>query len=468
MNPLSSLFLLFYCILRLEFGRAFPLLSPQSPSSTSTTQRQDRTPTTTNTLTKLYATPQITNRIDVSEYSPRNGETFVGWATHYGVIPENFQINPRSSTNWGAESMVAAPAGSRVLFVPAMLRMTSQAARDQDFANLASTIDQYIDPSKNDGDVCLSDHLFLFLKILQEYDMGTNSGYFPWLDALPRKFSTALSFDNFEMDCLPPFVKFLAERDRENFNLFVIVLQQLDTPTISKDTKSDMDALRWAFNVVFTRARPSFGGAEMIPFSDMMNHAWNANCEVQYDEEGNVHVVLRRDVPAGEGLTKCYGQPTNPSRFMSTYGFFDASPPTTYCKLMPTLAVTPELMNLGFEYDRMVFSVDAGEVAPEVWDVMLYLNLGKSDINMQRQFYQAHMTGDGQTKAAMHQQYAGQTVYSLLQHVSEVLDEIAECQDTMDQGGMGLKHENLTTIRRHNEFVRQVFAKVQKNLQQMI
>jgi SET domain len=445
-----SLLLFLLSILRLECGGAFQL--SRGPSA-----RQE--------FTRIYSTQ--TARIDVSEYAPRNGQTFVEWATHYGVVPDNFQINPRSS-NWGAEALYAAPAGSRVLFVPGMLRMTAQAAREQDFSNLVSTIDQYIDPSTNDGDVSLSDHLYLFLKVLQEYDLGRDSGYYPWLDAMPRKFPTAISFDDFEMDCLPPFVKFLAERDRENFNLFVIVLQQLDTPTISQDTKSDMAALRWAFNVVFTRARPAFGGAEIIPFSDVMNHAWNANCDVQYDNDGNVYVVLLRDVQAGDALHKCYGQPTNPSRFMSTYGFFDASPPTTYCKLMPTLAVTPELKNLGFEFDRMVFSVDAGDVAQEVWDVMLYLNLGRSDASTQRQFYQAHMTGDAQTKAAIHQQYASQTVYSLLEHVSQVLDEIAECQDTMDQGGMGLAHENLTTIRRHNEFVLQVFSKVQKNLQQMI
>lgn len=446
----AVMFLLSVLLLSVDLGQSFNVC--HAPSARPQT-------------TRLFST-QI-KRIDVSEYAGRNGQTFVDWATHYGALPENFQINPRSS-NWAAEAIQPAPAGSRLLYVPGILKMTAQAAREQDFANLASTIAQYIDPSKNDGEVLLSDHLYLFLKVLQEYDLGESSGYYPWLDALPRKFSTSLGFDDFEMDCLPPFVKFLAERDRENFNLFVIVLQQLDVPTIGDVTKSDMEVLRWAFNVVFTRARPAFGGAEIIPFSDMMNHAWNANCEVQYDNEGNVHVVALRDIQAGESLHKCYGQPTNPSRFMSTYGFFDASPPTTYCKFTPTLAVTPELQNLGFEYDRMVFSVDSGDVAQEVWDVMLYLNLGKSDVNAQQQFYQAHMTSDEQTKAQIHQQYAGQTVYSLLEHVSEVLDEVAECQDTMDQGGMGLKHENLPTIRIHNEFVRQVFSKVQKNLQQMI
>lgn len=443
-----------------RFGcSAFSLFSPQTKGTTSIP-----------TSSQLYSTQ---TKVDISETAPRNGQYFVDWASYYGIQSENFQINPGTSgamgSNWGAETSQAASAGSRVLFVPNMLRMTSQNARDQDFSNIASMIEtQYIDPSKNDGEVALSQHFYLFLKILQEYDLGSESPYYPWMDAMPRTFSTALSFDDFEMSCLPPFVKFLADRDRENFNLFVWVLQQLNTPTISASTKANMQVLQWAFNIVFTRARPAYGGAEIIPMSDMMNHAWNANCVVQYDDDANVHVVLQRDVPAGEALSKCYGQPTNPSRFMSTYGFFDASPPTTYCKLMPSLLEQmPELANLGFDYNRMVFSVADGEVAPEVWDVMLYLGLASTNPTLQQEFYQAVVQGDDAKKARIHQQNMSQTVYNLLAHVSEVLEEIADCQEVMDQGGMGLAHKNLPTIRRHNEFVRQVFIKVQRNLQQM-
>jgi hypothetical protein len=106
----------------------------------------------------------------------------------------------------------------------------------------------------------------LFLKVLKEYDLGTESPYYAWLDALPRKFNTAVNFRDVETDCLPPFVKFLSLRDQNNYSLFARTLKELYTPEISDETKNNMDITKWAFNVVFTRARESFGAAEIIPY----------------------------------------------------------------------------------------------------------------------------------------------------------------------------------------------------------
>jgi len=404
--------------------------------------------------------------VNLSTQAPRNAEGFLEWADYYGINRENYQLS-LGDTNWGGVATHSAPAGSRVLYVPGVLRMTSQNAREQDFADLEPYIAQTIDATTSNGIIELKSHFYLFLKLLQEYDMGNQSPYFPWIDALPRKFNTALTFDDFEMDCLPPFVKFLANRDRDNYELFVEVLQSANTPSISDDTKYNPDVTKWAFNVVFTRARAAFGEAEIIPMADMLNHVWNANAQVQYDDAGDVHVVLLRDVQEGEPLSKCYGQPTNPSRFMATYGFFDASPPATYCKLFPDIVVTPELANMGFGYDRMVFYVENGGIAEEVWDVLLYTLLGNVDPGVQQQLYEAHMTGDVETKGQIHQFYLAQTSSALLEHVNDMLQELQECAETMDEGGMGLTHENLPMIRRHNDFVRQTFLKVKKNIEQI-
>lgn len=431
-----------------------------TPAIPSTRTRTTRTPASTS---KLFSVQ--TYKVDVSENAARNYNSFIEWANYYGIVQENFQLNPKSD-NWGAVAAVAAPAGSRVLLVPAVMRLWSQTLR-QEFAAVEPMVNQYIDPTTSNGDIDLRNHFYLFLKVLQEYDLGDQSPYFSWLDALPRKFSTAINFDDFEVGCLPPFVKFLARRDRHNYDTFVNLLQGIDTPTISPATKSNTEITKWAFNVVFTRARASFGEAEIIPMSDMLNHCANPNVDIQFDDEGNVHVVLFRDVQPGDPLTKCYGQPTNPSRFLATYGFFDPSPPSTYCKLLPGLVVTQELKNLGFEYDRMVFYVENGDIAQEVWDVMLYTVLENIDPAVQQQFYDAHMRGDFETKQQLHQYYSAQTCNGLLQHVNEMLDEVAECQDEMDQGGMGVAHANLPMIRRHNDFVRQTFTKVKRNLERM-
>ena len=415
-----------------------------------------------------------TTTIDVNpETAVRNPQSFWEWAEYYGIVLENVQLNTQSN-NWGLLAAYDAPAGSRVLFVPSSLRLSSDSIREQDFTpTQQQSIAQYIDATYNDGDtdIPLSCHFYLFLKVLQEYERGlTDSPYGAWWDAMPRKFSTSTTFSAFEMDCLPPFVKFLAHKDQYNCDLFQIVLNAIDTSTtISDATKNNEEVFKWAFNVVFSRARasPYTGEAEIIPVSDMINHNANPNVEVQWDQEGNVHVVLLRDVQAGEQLYKCYGQPTNPSRFLATYGFFDASPPATYCKLYPGLEASEELRNLGFGYDRMVFYTDTGAIAEEVWDVMLYGCLSGDPVT-QQQFYQAHMTGDTETKSQLHQYYMSDTCSALLKHVDETLEELEKCEKTMDAGGMGLVHKNLPMIRRHNDFVRQLFTKVKRNLESIL
>lgn len=439
----------------------FSFLVTNSLAFQVSTQNANAKPSSSTQLFSL-----ATVQVDVRPEAPRNYQSFLEWAAYYGVGQENYQLNPKSS-NWGVTATHPAPAGSRVLFVPALLRMSSEQLRAEEFPDLQPIITQALDPTTSNGEINLPNHFYLFLKVLQEYELGDQSPFFNWLDALPREYSTALMFSEFEMDCLPPFVKFLAKRDRHNYDQFVGLLQQLNTPTISEYTKSNPQVLQWAYNVVFTRARGVYQEAEIIPMSDMLNHDSNPNVDVQYDDEGNVHIVLFKDVQAGEGLHKCYGQPTNPSRFLASYGFFDASPPCTYCKLYPGLIVTPELRNLGFEYDRMVFYVDNGAIANEVWDVMLYCTLEHIDPSVQQQFYDAHMMGDEDTKAQLHQYYMAQTCDGLLQHLNECLENIADCEKTMDQGGMGLVHKNLPMIRRHNDFVRQTFTKVKKNVEQM-
>ena len=439
------------------------LFSWLSSSSTWAFQAAVRLHSNVPSASKLFSLQQQT--VDLSIYAPRNYDGFINWASYYGVSQENFQIAAQSG-DWGVVAAQPAAAGSRVLYVPSMLRLTSSGVRETDFNNIDGFVKAYFDATNSQGDINLGCHFYLFLKVLQEFDLGDQSAYFPWLDALPRKFTTAIMFDDFEIDCLPPFVKMLALRDRSNYELFVEVLQQVPTPTISDRTKYSPDITKWAFNVVFTRARAAFGEAEIIPGPDMLNHESNPNVEVQYDNEGNVYVMALRDIYPGEPLHKCYSQPTNPSRFLATYGFFDTSPPATYCKLFAGQTLTPELANLGFKYDRMVFYVDNGAIAEEVWDVMLYTVLGNIDPSVQQQFYQAHMTGDANTKAQLHQYYMPQTCAGLLDHVNNMLVELGNCQAKME--GRGLQHEHLPMIRRHNEFVQQTFLKVKSNLEQMM
>ena len=100
----------------------------------------------------------------------------------------------------------------------------------------------------------------------------------------------------------------MSRRYQSNWDLFITCLNEAQTPTISDAVKPNPVITNWAFNVVFTRARASFGEVEIIPMSDMLNHNSVPNVDVQYDNEGNVHVVFLRDAMPGEQLFKCYGQ----------------------------------------------------------------------------------------------------------------------------------------------------------------
>mmetsp|Transcript_41741 Transcript_41741/g.83025 ORF Transcript_41741/g.83025 Transcript_41741/m.83025 type:complete len:447 (-) Transcript_41741:132-1472(-) len=432
-------------MLRFLFSSAL-LLSPISSFHLPSTLRHP---------TQLFA-------LSVVENTPREYQNFAGWSNHYGMMMENgFQLTENNG-DWSVMSAMPVARGSRVLYVPGMLALSSKRAKAEDFPGLES-IEQFLDKK---GAADLVPQFYLFLKVLKEYENGEQSPYYPWFDAMPRKFSTAVNFDDFEMQCLPPFVASLARLDRINFGTFTEALQRVNPDYIRQETKADSVAIKWAYNVVFTRCWSKTGDeVEIVPMADMFNHAANANVEVKYDDQGNCHVILMRDAQQGEPLCLSYGNPANPSRFLSTFGFLDQSPPATFCKIM-TARPSKELKNLGYDFSRMVFYVEDGAIAEEVWDVVLY-SLLENRPDIRKAFYHAHMIGDRETKVMMHSQYLGETITVLLAHVDKTLSELDVLADKMrNEGPDG--HENLIMIWHHNEFVRATFLKVKARLDRML
>ena len=49
----------------------------------------------------------------------------------------------------------------------------------------------------------------LMVKILSEYDAGTNSPWYPWLASLPKQFYNGVSMTDACYDCLPPYAGWL-------------------------------------------------------------------------------------------------------------------------------------------------------------------------------------------------------------------------------------------------------------------
>ena len=184
-----------------------------------------------------------------------------------------------------------------------------------------------------------------------------------------------------------------------------------------------------------------------------------------FDEEGGCSVYTTTDVQAGSPLRMSYGDPTNPSKLFAKYGFLDESSPATFCKMI-NIRPNQELLDLGYDFSRMLFYQGTGEVSPEVWDILLYQRLA-SNRNDQLAFYQAHMNGDEDTKNAIHQHYFADTSAALMKHVDtflQQLDELSAKGDGKDRN----EHPRLPLILRHNEFVKETFLAVKANLDPMV
>lgn len=428
------------------------------PSSGSTRVRQQSKPT-----------HQLSSFVDTDESAPRNFDTLDEWALNCGVQKSGgFQwtTEPNDNTVDGREVNVGVmtnqdiPTNEPVLFVPSSVILTGQKAReeleiDEGAESLLRRWDsqQYIP------------HYYLMLKILAEYEKGDQSPWYSWLNSLPRYFSNGSSMTQFCCaKLLPPFAGELANQERIRFTYFYKALK--DNPVVFDERiqTNDIDLARWAFAVVFTRCTPFGGGdgtdAQIIPIADYFNHGTETEVGLNIDEEGNAYVYATKDIPAGSPLRVSYGEPTNPSYLFARYGFLDESSPATFCKIMIP-DPSPELVNMGCDPSKMLFYKDTGEVSQEVWDVLLYQML---DPASQQALYQAHMSGDYNTKQQFHQQYYPQTYAALQHHLSTFLGELDVLVQNADGKNMNI-HPRIPLVLKHNGFVRQTFLLVQQRLQ---
>lgn len=399
---------------------------------------------------------------------PRDVESFQNWAMQCGVTPENgFTLVPDmvdGNEDWFAATASGGTAGSRVLYCPSDVILSASRA-EQEFGDYAGYSLQKL---QQEGMSHLSQEFYLFLKILAEYEKGYDSFYYSWIEACPKVWTTAASMDDFCLKCLPPFLKKLCIAEQKQLDVFRDALRSFDY--ISFETKGDKALAQFAYNVVNTRAFPTDSGdLQMVPLADMLNHGYPANCELQFDDYGDCHVLLTQDVQPGSPLLLSYGELSNPSRLMSKYGFLDDYSPAQYCKILISNP-SVEIENIGYDPSRMVFYTEDGGISEEVWDVMLYSRLKRKPQEEYqedaRRFYEAHMTGDANTKSAIHAKYMSDTVGALKRHVGNVLSEVSELKVKTNVFDAS-KHPRLPLIRRHNDMVISTFQKVLANLEQI-
>lgn len=344
------------------------------------------------------------------------------------------------------------PAGSPILYVPNVVILSSYSAITE-FGRLEDA-ENRLRSLNAESQIR---HYYLMLKILAEWELGTQSEWYTWLNSLPRYYSNAVSMTPFCCKCLPNLMADLARKERASMNNLMIK----QVPFLSIETRCNADLWVWAYQVVYTRsfeANDGSGDLCIVPMGDYFNHGAEANIAMKYDDSGNFRVGTTRDVPAGSPLHMSYGDPTNPSFLFARYGFLDRSSPATFCKIMLPY-VSDELLGLGYTHERMLFYKDTGEVSREVWDVLLYQVLSAPNIALGKNLYKAHMDGDEQTKQLLHEQYYSETSRKLLIHIDSFIQQLEEL--SAKTIGMDInQHPRLPIILNHNEFVRDTFLAV--------
>ena len=395
------------------------------------------------------------------------------WATNAGIQKvDGLELYSEDGLDWQYITTADIPSGTTLMYIPAGVCLSSSAVATELNAMSNGGLAQAVDQLDRVGGRNSVADFYLFVKLLVEFEQQENSPFFPWLDSLPRLFFNSCSMTDFCYECLPPLVFSLSRLERVKFDNFKQVLDKVDL--VSDYTKNNLDAIKWAFNNVYTRAYADKDGqgsdVSITPLGDMFNHGTETEIEVYFDEGGNAMVYTTADVAANSPLRISYGCPTNPSFLFARYGFLDETSPATFCKMMD-IPKTEENVNMGMDFSKMLFYHDTGDISQEVMDLVLYakvltkLKSSPETDGYRQAFYEAHMNGDENTKAQIHEQFRYETLSDIKSHVDAFLESL----DLLEQKSWGkdpAEHPRLPLILRHNNFVKETFTKVSQNLSQ--
>jgi hypothetical protein len=207
---------------------------------------------------------------------------------------------------------------------------------------------------------------------------------------------------------------------------------------------------------------------DIVPMGDMFNHGDPAQVYIFYDKDGDCSIRLKEDVAAGTSLCLSYGRSTNPSRFLSVFGFVDESQPSIFCQILVNQP-SQRHKDMGYDNAKMVFSTSDGTIAEEVWDTVLYSILEQAP-QIQEAFYQAHVQGNLEAKCAIRRQFSLETGIMIRRHVDGTLTELKPLLKKVDDLGETAfgHHPRLALIQRHNAFIYRTFSRVKARLDETL
>ena len=414
----------------------------------------------------------VTQRIySLAPTLSRDLDTFKHWSKTNGIIlVDGMELSLSSEeegNDWSLKLTKPLEEAQCLLTVPNSLILSSPKIKEE----LGDNVQRAVNHLKSKNIEPQSHQFYLWIRLLLEHEKGQESAWFGWMQSLPKTFDSAVSMDEVELECLPPFAWSLAKMVRFHYQVFLEALDLVDDTFISPDIKSNSELLLWTFNVVFTRC---WGKADfedddrhdLVPMGDMFNHGEPANVFIDYDEDSHdCNIVLKEDIDPSTPLKLSYGHATTPSKFLSIFGFVDFSQPKIFCQI---LAKDPSKrhVDMGYDTDKMLFDTQDGSISDAVWDVTLYSILDQLP-ETQEQLYDAHMAGDKETKLFLHKKYHLETCIMLKNHVDSTmrtLEELLHKITTLNKAD----HPRLETIYNHNLFFHQTFWKVQQRINNMI
>ena len=253
--------------------------APLARSSSRQPTTKCATSTKETTTTSLFA-------IATAEMAPRNVPQLESWAIESGIQKiDGLELYTEDGLDYQYITTADIPSGTTLMYIPAGVCLSSSMVAQELNAmsptgGVAAAVDKL---NKIGGQNSVAD-FYLFLKLLVEYEAQENSPYYAWLDSLPRLYYNAVSMTDFCYECLPPLVFSLSRLEKVKFDNFKQVLAKVDI--VSDYVKSNEEVLKWAFNVVYTRAYADKDGqgsdVTITPLGDMFNHGTETEVEVSF------------------------------------------------------------------------------------------------------------------------------------------------------------------------------------------
>ena len=205
---------------------------------------------------------QLSSYVEVDESVVRDTSSLTQWAEGYGA-QTTVEFTSYDGVDMFAVANEDIPEGTAIMYTPANMFISSYGAKEE-FGTLEKA-------EKMIKDLAGPEQLpmfYVFVKLLCEYEKGTESPWFHWLNSLPRSFDSGAAMTPTCYDCLPPLAAKYAMAERVKYINCKQALRQVDF--ITEDIMKNDAVTKWAYNILGTRSFEVGEDMVIVPMADMV------------------------------------------------------------------------------------------------------------------------------------------------------------------------------------------------------